>query len=583
MFTSEPATLDNMSSVDSPKVTDQPDHELLRHFVKCRDEASLSEIIKRHCQLVLSVCRRVTGDIHDADDAFQATFLVLARSARKIRKPESLSSWLYGVAYRISMRINKRRSKERRMLATMDMAEYEDPFRLLSDQFAQQKTDQELHDLPESLRAPMVLRYLCSKSNSQIADELGLSVSAVEGRLKRAKRQMRVRLARHGITVSTLLAGMCIHRSALADAGTEELIQRTLMNCMPNSSASGITNDNAASTAAQLANEEIIAMTSFSGTKLIAIGLCGLVAVSCGALAQVADSSGGNQGSGDLTTVLVQAVDESPGEDSLFELESPTTENANPFDFDDSVASADTPASDDSPFTDTAVASDESSKDSFGNASSSGASTNASPVQPAIRQRTFDFKRSTPNEIRIDEALGKNTRVEFFGFTLGEAIDYFRQTSNVNVQLDNTALQKVAVTIDTSIPDRSLSGIRLCDTLDLVLHDVGLTWVPTNDVLLITSPDRARTILETRAYGLTGITSLSTEEIGELLQATVVPDSWEKAGGEGTFVAKGNLFFIRQTYRCHNKISELLEQIATADENKGGKATGNQRDSRASR
>src|SRR5438034_11777425 len=97
-----------------------PDAELLRRFVDQGDETAFTALVRRHAALVLGVCRRVTGDEHDAEDAFQAAFCVLLRKAGSIRRREVLGGWLYGVAYRTALAAKARRAKTRRREVQVD-------------------------------------------------------------------------------------------------------------------------------------------------------------------------------------------------------------------------------------------------------------------------------------------------------------------------------------------------------------------------------------------------------------------------------------------------------------------------------
>ena len=94
------------------ELVEASDRELVARFVSRRDEEAFHEIVRRHGSLVLGVCRRVLGEVHESEDAFQATFLVLARDARKIRRRKSLACWLHGVAYRIARRVARRKYRQ---------------------------------------------------------------------------------------------------------------------------------------------------------------------------------------------------------------------------------------------------------------------------------------------------------------------------------------------------------------------------------------------------------------------------------------------------------------------------------------
>src|SRR5262245_43119531 len=106
-----------MDSTSTPKLATRADRDLLRAFVERADEAAFAELVARHGPLVLGACRRVLTDAPDAEDAFQAAFMILARKASTIRRPERLGAWLYGVALRCAFRIRKvtRRAKEQPM------------------------------------------------------------------------------------------------------------------------------------------------------------------------------------------------------------------------------------------------------------------------------------------------------------------------------------------------------------------------------------------------------------------------------------------------------------------------------------
>jgi RNA polymerase sigma factor (sigma-70 family) len=200
------------------------DAELLRRWVTGRDEAAFEVLLWRHGPMVLGVCRRVLGDLHDAEDAFQATFWVLACKATSIHRHESLAAWLHGVAQRMSLKARntnlRRRGRERRSAVKantepVDEQTWEE-LRLI--------LDEELGRLPEKYRAPVVLCYLEGKTNEQAARELGCPKSSLSSRLGRARELLRERLMQRGVTLSasavaTLLMGQTATAGLPARAG----------------------------------------------------------------------------------------------------------------------------------------------------------------------------------------------------------------------------------------------------------------------------------------------------------------------------------------------------------------------------
>jgi RNA polymerase sigma factor (sigma-70 family) len=194
---------------------DLTDGELLTRFCRRGEETAFALLVQRHGPMVLSVCRRVAENVDDAEDAFQATFLVLARRATSIQKQSSLASWLYGVARRVAAhsraRAARRRTQERRSLP-MPRPE---PCDELTWQELRGVLDDELGRLPDKYRAPVVLCYLEGKSQDQAARELGCPRTSLSSRLARARELLHDRLVRRGIALSAAaLVGALTEKAA---------------------------------------------------------------------------------------------------------------------------------------------------------------------------------------------------------------------------------------------------------------------------------------------------------------------------------------------------------------------------------
>jgi RNA polymerase sigma factor (sigma-70 family) len=149
------------------------DAQLLEAFVRRRDEASFEVLVWRHGAMVLSLCQRILRDAHEAEDAFQATFLVFARKAGTIGKRDAVGSWLYKVAYRVALRV---RAKAAKGGAGEELAD-DLPAREAGDDVVWRDLrpvlDEEIDRLPEKYRVPFVLCYLQGHTNEEAAEQIG--------------------------------------------------------------------------------------------------------------------------------------------------------------------------------------------------------------------------------------------------------------------------------------------------------------------------------------------------------------------------------------------------------------------------
>ncbi len=211
--------LDYLRKLTAPSRSHElSDTELLERFHHQREEAAFTLLVQRHGPMVLNVCRRILGNVHEAEDAFQATFLVLVRKGGTIRKQQSLAGWLHRVASHLALRTRaqtaRRQSCERQFIAPKMR---DDCFETLAALELQTALDEEIERLPDKYRTPLVLCYLADKTHEQAAGELGWPKSSVTARLARARELLQRRLQQRGFTVPAgLMAALLTEQSANA-------------------------------------------------------------------------------------------------------------------------------------------------------------------------------------------------------------------------------------------------------------------------------------------------------------------------------------------------------------------------------
>jgi RNA polymerase sigma factor (sigma-70 family) len=202
----KPPVIDALRRLAGRGPDDSSDAELLARFVESRDGSAFEALVKRHGRLVWGACRRRLRDSHSAEDAFQATFLALSRHASTVRRPEALAAWLHRVAVRCTADL--RPSRYHMSASFLDIpARGLDPFAAVVAQDLAQLIDSEIDALPEPFRVAFVLCEVEQRTAADAALSLGCPVGTIESRLTRARKWLRARLTRRGVTVGSLTCG----------------------------------------------------------------------------------------------------------------------------------------------------------------------------------------------------------------------------------------------------------------------------------------------------------------------------------------------------------------------------------------
>jgi RNA polymerase sigma factor (sigma-70 family) len=268
-------------------VDELSDKQLLDRFTRTADEAAFTTLVRRHGPLVLGVCRRMLGAGPDLDDAFQATFVVLARKAAGIRRQTAVASWLYGVAYRLSLKLRAGRSRRKR---------HENPLQQLAETRTMRVDpaaraslselglilDEELQRLPAGCRDALVLCHMEGLSNAEAAEQLGWPLGTLKGRVQRGRQLLRQRLERRGVALSAL--GLTVALKEQASAAVPAALVRLAVHSLSPAAVSGRVTALAAGALEALTSAKL-KLTVFAALTL---GLVGLAAM---ALALPADPS----------------------------------------------------------------------------------------------------------------------------------------------------------------------------------------------------------------------------------------------------------------------------------------------------
>jgi RNA polymerase sigma factor (sigma-70 family) len=219
------------------------DAQLLRRFTSRKGapadaEAAFATLVARHAELVWGICQRITGDFHEAEDAFQATFLILARQAGSLWVDDSLGRWLRRVAERVATRARARALRRRSAPALVRTAPEMDPWLVADREDLRAAIADELARLPEKYRAPVELCHVRGLKHEEAARVLELPVGTVKSRLDRGKRRLRDTLTRRGLLPATAAATVAASAEA-RPAVPAHLVHRTLLAAVDSAPGAG--------------------------------------------------------------------------------------------------------------------------------------------------------------------------------------------------------------------------------------------------------------------------------------------------------------------------------------------------------
>ena len=485
------------------------DQDLLGLYERTRESCYLEELVQRYHGLVVSVVRSSLSDTHDIQDAVQATFLILVKSALKIQQRQSLAAWLHGVAYRTARRIRDRANRERlaqdsSMHTDELIASQDSPLAQVAKKFQLDALDEELQRVRETYRAVLIEHYLLGKTAAEIAASCNMSQSTVEGRLRRGRQQLRMQMLRRGFGFSAAIAASS-HILNTHNASAAELTN--MANQIATYSDPDVTD--IPNSISALVSEEL-GMSSLITSKLsLAILVGSITTIALGLLAVTA--TGGQEGAAPVT-----------------ELESETPS-------DHHSASVNVPL---------AVQ-----------------SVDAKPDNPASGYRASAQAWPSPATDHVHQVLRKSVMdVPYNGMPLRQLMYMLADDFNIGILVEEGELEILGVQLDQPIT-LEVPPTPLCQVLDYVLSPLGLSYRVEGEILLISSQEKLDHRPNLRVYDLSVFENPAIVNVLEPHIRAIQSDRWienlwsiDKLNDQSLLVSAGD--------PAHAEIEAMLVDLA---------------------
>lgn len=526
-------------TVAEPATTNEPDALLLRRFTKACDEAAFAELVRRHGGLVWGVCRRRLARREDAEDAFQATFLILAAKAGSIRSPEALPGWLHRTACRAAIRVA---STAPGSPPDEIPSAAGDAFAELARYEAAVAVDEELVRLPRRYRDSLVLFHLEELDRKTVADRLGLTETTVKALLARGRALLRTRLARRGVALPLVLPFLADPVPAEAATSACRLALSLTRGGVPAldliTVPSGVT-----------------AVLPWLTNKAAAVALLGAACRSIFIVTRDPVKAGPAKdagGQGFVDNALAQADPTDTTQVTAAE------------------ATSAAPATGEPPTQTTATVGPQAEEAARRAEERKKRQAEEEALEAESRRKMQEAYENAKRGSALNEELDKGTRLEFPNTPLRDALQFIADRHDFNMIVDERGVTEAGVSVEENV-DIVLQGVSLRSALNILLDPYELTYITKNDVLLITTKARAAKEVDSRTYYVRDMLPAPNAEASDLVAdlSRLLPLADDANGPplpglepvSAAIVPRGDRLLVTSTWAGHKRIEEVLRLL----------------------